>query len=99
MVIISSTYFICGINEIMGAALRGMGKPIIPTISTFVFMCALRFVWVYLIFPLNPNLTFLYLVWPVGWVLSLITLIFFFPTRRQLGIKIQPAESEDGAAA
>jgi Na+-driven multidrug efflux pump len=78
MVIISSTYFICGINEIMGGALRGLGKPMPPTVCTFLYMCVLRFVWVYLIFPLRPNLTFLYLVWPVGWSLSVITLLFFY---------------------
>lgn len=81
MIIISSTYFICGINEIMGAALRGMGKPMVATASTMVYMCLFRFVWVYLIFPLCPNLTFLYLVWPIGWVLSILTLLpFYFAT-------------------
>lgn len=73
MIIISSTYFICGINEVMAGTLRGMGKPIIPTIATFVFMCLIRFVWVYCIFPLYPSLTFLYLVWPIGWILCIIT--------------------------
>ncbi|MBR3933042.1 MAG: MATE family efflux transporter [Clostridia bacterium] len=85
MIIISSTYFICGINEIMGGALKGMGKPFVPTISTLIFMCALRFVWVYLIFPFVPTLTFLYLVWPVGWTLSIITeLVFYIPAMRKL---------------
>lgn len=85
MIIISSTYFICGIQEIMGGALKGMGKPFIPTISTFLFMCVLRFFWVYLIFPLVPNLTFLYLVWPVGWILTIITeLIAYFPAMKKL---------------
>ena len=86
MILISSTYFICGINEIFGAALRGMGKPVAATVATLVFMCIFRFVWVYLIFPLNPtSLTFLYLVWPIGWTLSIVTLLFtFFPTRKKL---------------
>jgi len=85
MIIISSTYFICGINDIFGASLRGMGKPFAATLSTMVYMCLLRFVWVYLIFPLVPNLTFLYLVWPIGWVLSIITLLFFYvPTVKKL---------------
>lgn len=85
MIIISSTYFICGINEILGGTLKGMNKPIIPTIATFVFMCLLRFVWVYGIFPIHPNLTFLYLVWPVGWILSIITLLIaFFPAMNKL---------------
>lgn len=87
MIIISSTYFICGINEIMGAALRGMGRPTIATISTLIFMCAIRFVWVYLVFPHFRNLTFLYLIWPIGWVLSIITLLFFYvPTVRKLKV-------------
>ena len=72
MYLISSSYFICGIYDVFGAALRGMGRPMVPTIATMLFMCGLRFVWVYVIFPLLPqNLTFLYLAWPVGWVLSI----------------------------
>lgn len=85
MIIISSTYFICGINEVMAGTLRGMGKPIIPTIATFVFMCLMRFAWVYWVFPYCPTLTFLYLVWPIGWILCIITdLIFYFITMPKL---------------
>ena len=84
MIIISSTYFICGINEIMGSALRGMGRPNIATVSTLIFMCALRFVWVYGVFPFYQNLTFLYLVWPIGWILSIVMLVcYFFPTLKK----------------
>ena len=85
MMLISSTYFICGINEIMGGVLKGMGKPIFPTVATLVYMCLLRFVWVYQIFPHFRNLTFLYLVWPIGWILSIITLsVIIFPKIRKL---------------
>lgn len=78
MVIISSTYFICGIYEVMGGMLRGIGKPIPPTVATLLYMCVLRFVWVYVVFPLYPNLTFLYLVWPIGWILSIATLLIVY---------------------
>ena len=85
MTIISCTYFICGIADILGAALRGMGKPVVATITTMLYMCVLRFVWVYFIFPMMPNLTFLYLVWPIGWTLSVITLtIVLIPTAKKL---------------
>lgn len=85
MVIISSTYFICGINEIFGAALRGMKRPNAAAVAALFFTCILRFIWVYLIFPLIPNLTFLYLVWPVGWILSIIALIcVYIPTVKKL---------------
>lgn len=94
MMLISSTYFICGINEVMGGILKGMGKPIFPTVATFIFMCLFRFVWVYAIYPLFPqNLTFLYLVWPVGWILSIITLLFvYFPAMRKLEKNNKPLD-------
>ena len=79
MIIVSSTYFLCGINEIMGGAMKGMGKPVIPAVMTFIYMCLFRFLWVYVMYPLCPhNLTFLYLVWPIGWTLSIITLLVFY---------------------
>lgn len=90
MVIISSTYFISGINETMGAAMRGMRRPITAMVCTMIYMCAIRFVWVYLIFiplrdTLSDPLTFLYLIWPIGWILSIVTLLFFyFPTVKKL---------------
>ncbi len=85
MIIVSSTYFICGINEVMSGTLRGIGKAIVPTITTLIFMCLIRFPWVYFIFPLCPNLTFLYLIWPIGWVLSIITqLCVYFPSMAKL---------------
>ena len=84
MVLVSSTYFICGIYHVMCSTLRGLGRPIVPTICTLLYMCALRFVWVYAIFPIFPNLTFLYTVWPVGWVLSIITLsIVYFSAMKK----------------
>ena len=87
MIIISSTYFICGINDIVNSALRGMGRAVPSTIATLVFMCGLRFLWVYAIFPLMPNLTFLYFVWPIGWVLSIASLMFILiPTIKKLKI-------------
>lgn len=95
MIIISSTYFICGIQEIFGATLRGLRKPIVPTISTLTYMCAFRFFWVYLIYPLCPNFTFLYLVWPVGWILSIITnLIFYFPAIKKLEREVKMQNKE-----
>ena len=96
MVIISSTYFICGINDVFNAALRAMGKPTFPTIMTLIFMCGLRFVWVYLLFPLVPNLTFLYLVWPIGWICCITgALIVYFPLKRKLIRQHAPAAAEE----
>lgn len=94
MIIISSTYFICGINEIMGATLKAMGKPIVPTISTLIYLCLIRFPWVYVIFPLCPTLTFLYLIWPLGWILSSATqFIYYLITMPKLERSQAPVEA------
>ena len=88
MRLVSSTYFICGINEIMGGVHKGMGKPILPTVATFVFMCLIRFPWVWYVFPLfsGPHsLTYLYLIWPIGWILSITTLVIgYFPAMKKI---------------
>ena len=88
MMLVSSTYFICGINEIMGGVHKGMGKPMLPTIATLIFMCLIRFPWVWFVFPLfsGPNtLTYLYLIWPIGWILSITTLVIgYFPTMKKI---------------
>ena len=83
MIIISSTYFICGINDIVCAAMRGLGKPTIPTVVSLFCLCGLRFAWVFFVYPLMPgdNLTFLYLVWPIGWLLSILVLLPFYFAR------------------
>ena len=96
MVIISSTYFICGINEIAGAALKGFGRPMLPMISSMLFTCAIRFPWVYLVFPLCPNFTFLYLIWPIGWSLSILFLTpFLVATIRAHAKAVQPTEQAE----
>jgi len=88
MVIISTTYFICGINDIFGSALRGMGRPMVATVCSLIYLCGLRTFWVYFVFPLLPNMTFLYLVWPISWVLCIVTTLFFyFPTVKKLMAK------------
>lgn len=88
MILISSLYFLQGINAILGESMKGMGKPMIPTVATLVFMCLIRFPWVWFVFPLNPNFTFLYLIWPIGWILSISSILcFFFPTVKKLTYK------------
>ena len=89
MIIISSTYFICGINDIICAAMRGLGKPTIPTVVSLFSLCGLRFAWVFAVYPLvsvgGHNLTFLYLVWPIGWLMSIFVLLpFYFARLKEL---------------
>ncbi len=92
MIITSIPYFIAGVNELMSGVLRSIGKPIVPTITSLLFICLLRFAWVYAAFPLYPNLGFLYLVWPIGWLSSLITQLIVY-LRQIKRLQVQASRS------
>lgn len=72
-----STYFLCGIMEVIAGQLRGVGYSVTPMISSLVFACFFRVGWVlWVVNPLRPvvgevnALTLLYISYPVSWILT-----------------------------
>ncbi len=65
-----SLYILYIPSIIYGAALRGMGKAILPTVINIAGICMLRVVWVTVIWPLNPTLEMVYYSFPLSWVAS-----------------------------
>ncbi len=63
-------YFLCGIMDVMVGQLRALGYSILPMIVSLTGACALRVVWIYTIFPLNPTLETLFLSYPISWALT-----------------------------
>jgi hypothetical protein len=58
-------------------------------------MCAIRFPWVWFVYPLVNTLTFLYTIWPIGWTLSIILLTsFYIPTTRKLEKEFEKEKQE-----
>lgn len=71
MSIIASTYFTCGIMDVLCGFSRGMGKSLTPMIISLLGSCALRIVWIYTVCPLAPdNIMLLYISYPVSWVIT-----------------------------
>ena len=68
--VVLSFYFFCGIMEVLTGHLRGRGCSITPMISSLVCSCFLRVMWVWLVFPMNRTLPFLFLCFPISWVLT-----------------------------
>ena len=70
--LICSTYFLCGLMEVLSGLMRGMGKPITPMVVSILGSCVLRIIWIIvicnLLFP--GNITYLYLAYPVTWVIT-----------------------------
>ena len=72
--VIMRTYFMCGIMEVLGGYLRGLGRSFVPMISSLIGACVMRIVWVMFIFPIPAfnSPTGLYWVLPVSWFITCI---------------------------
>ena len=70
--VICTTYFLCGLMEVLSGLMRGMGKPVTPMVISIFGSCVLRIIWIVvicnLIFP--ENITYLYLAYPITWVIT-----------------------------
>ncbi len=67
-------YFLAGIMAVLPGAIRGLGSSLSPSIISLVGACGVRIVWVYTIFKMYPNLSVLYLVHPITWVITITAL-------------------------
>lgn len=70
--LICSTYFLCGIMEVLSGLMRGMGKPITPMIVSILGSCVLRIIWIITVCNifLPGQITYLYLAYPVTWTVT-----------------------------
>ena len=70
--IIATTYFMCGLMEVLSGLMRGMGKPMIPMVVSILGSCVLRIAWIVvicnMIFP--GDIKWLYIAYPVTWVIT-----------------------------
>ncbi len=83
--IFATTFFLCGIMDVICGILRGMGKAVQPMIVALLGSCVFRIVWVQLICPLYPtDIRVLYISYPVSWILTAgvhcIFCIYFYRT-------------------
>ena len=68
--ILFSTYFLCGIMDVISGALRGLRYSFMPALVTLLGVCVLRVLWVCFVFPLDPTMENLMLSYPVTWIVT-----------------------------
>ena len=68
--IFATTYFLCGLMDVICGALRGMGASIVPMVVSILGVCGFRIFWIYVILPLSGSLEMLYYSYPVSWILT-----------------------------
>lgn len=81
------TYFLCGIMDLFPGALRGMGHSAVPMILSVIGTVGTRIVWIYWVFPQHRALDFLFISYPVSWILTIVMQVvcFYFVRKKVHG--------------
>lgn len=70
MSIITTTYFLCGMMDVIVGSLRGMGYSIMPMLVSLAGACGFRIFWIYTVFQEYHTLQCLYISYPISWALT-----------------------------
>lgn len=87
MNVVSRTYAICGMMDVMVGSLRGLGYSVMPMLVSLIGACGTRLFWIFTFFqmPRFHTVTSLYMTYPVSWILTLLThIICFIVVRKRL---------------
>lgn len=72
LLLLSWTTVLFGISECLVGSIRGMGRALSPTFLNLIFLCGIRVLWAMLLFPFLPQTPeYLFLCYPVSWVMAL----------------------------
>ena len=88
--IICSTYFVCGLTEVLVGTLRGMGFSTTTTMISALGIVGIRLFWIYTIFAKHRTLETLYWSYPASWLFITIALFgcFLFVYKKTLATKV-----------
>lgn len=78
--IICSTYALCGMMDVMGNAIRGIGHSILPMIVSLIGVCGFRLLWIGTIFliPQFHTCNTIFVSYPISWLATFIVHIICF---------------------
>lgn len=87
-------YFLCGIMDLFPGALRGMGYSVVPMILSIIGTVGMRILWIFVFFPQNRSLFFLFISYPGSWIATIVMqVVCFFFVRRHLRRRIVSIQS------
>ncbi|MDE7264561.1 MAG: MATE family efflux transporter [Anaeroplasmataceae bacterium] len=78
LIVMGCSYFVSSFMDCTIAALRGLGKTFIPMLLLILGSCVFRIIWVYTIFEHFKTITALYLLYPVSWIITAISVMIYF---------------------
>lgn len=80
--VVSRTYALCGIMDVLVGSLRGIGNSVSPMIVTLVGACGVRIIWLMTVFKMETYHTakVVYASYPISWLITIVILIYCFIT-------------------
>jgi Na+-driven multidrug efflux pump len=70
MMVICSTYYLCGIMDVLGGSLRGMKYSFSTMIISMLGACAFRIIWLATVFRADQTVFNVYVSYPISWTLT-----------------------------
>lgn len=80
----TSTYFICGLMDLLPGAMRGMGYSTVPMLLSVIGTVGTRIFWIYCVFPSHHALDVLFISYPLSWLVTVVMQVvcYIFVRRR-----------------
>lgn len=77
------SYVLYAVPECTVGCVRGMGSSTTPTLMNAFCICVPRIIWNYFVFPLNPTIGWLYVCYPISYVICSIAQVSYYLYRRK----------------
>ena len=83
--VVSVTYCLCGMMDVVAGSVRGMGYSILPMLVSLAGACLFRIIWIFTVFQWQHTLFSLYISYPISWALTICAhLVCYFAVRRRV---------------
>lgn len=82
--ITGTTFFVCGLMDVMSGVMRGLGYSVGDMIVSLIGICGIRGVWIFSIFAMLPKLEVLFISYPVTWTITLLVYVVWFMMAKRI---------------
>ncbi|MBQ9910563.1 MAG: MATE family efflux transporter [Lachnospiraceae bacterium] len=84
--ICSFFFCLCGFSHVSSAVMRGLGKPVVPTLVMLFCWCAVRVITLMTIGQVYHEILLVIWIYPITWALSSIFYLFYLGHLRRKGV-------------
>ena len=97
MLLILPFFVFCSLLDVTSGAVRGLGQSFQIMLVSLFGTCVLRLIWVFFFLPMHRTLTFLYIAYPLSWIISFLIAsgLFLYLTQPKQADKLLVRIKED----